>query len=347
MKYIISAGGTGGHIYPALHLAQKLIEDGDEVIFIASNRNVDHQILDHIKDIDIRFYQMDGLSRSLNVKSIYKNIKNIFYTLNVLAKSNKLLKNFKPDYVIGFGGFVTYPILDLAVRKKIKTAIHEQNSYPGLVNRKLASKVDCVFYTFDSSIKYFENAKKLVFSSNPRGDVAQSYDLEHNKENNILLVGGSLGAESINNLGFELAKNSDFNVTLICGERFYEENIQNEIPSNLTLLAYSDSLIEMFNKNELVIARAGATTLVELVYSSTLCIAIPSPNVVANHQEINAREYQKLGLIDVVLESEINTGFVISKIRELLKNKEHYYKKMEDFSDINSVEVIKKELNND
>lgn len=346
MKYLITAGGTGGHIYPALYLAQQLVIQGHEVKFIASDRNVDHLILDDITDFEVLFYKMDGLSRSLSPKSIFKNIKNIFYTLNVSMKSDRLLKRFQPDFVIGFGGFVTYPVLRLATKKDMITAIHEQNSYPGLVNRKLAPHVDHVFYTYTASTKYFSDAKNLVFTSNPRGAVAAEYDEVVLDKNKILLVGGSLGAETINQVALELAKKTNFDVTLVCGERFFNQYSLDKLPDNLTLLAYSKNLVELFKQSQLVIARAGATTLIELVYSNTLAIAIPSPNVVANHQQLNAEDLQNSGVLEYILEAELDIDHLLKMMDKMINNQQLYYQQMQQFASIDSVALIQKELLN-
>ncbi len=343
MKYIITAGGTGGHIYPALNLAKSLKEDGDEIIFISSSREIDKQILKDIDGIIIKHYKMDGLIRSFSPKAVVKNLINVVSTIIVFIKSLYILLTFKPNAVIGFGGFITFPIVFLSTFLKCTSAIHEQNSYPGLVNRKLSSKVDIVFYTYESSLKYFTNTKKLVSSSNPCGILAKDKG-DNVKQGSILLVGGSLGAEKINDVGFLLANQTDYDITLICGNRYYEDNKGKELPSNLTLIEYSNELVNLIKSHELVISRAGASTLIEVIYANTLTIAIPSPNVVANHQEINAKELADANLIKYIIEDELTLDLLLDDIDDMFNNKEMYYNNMLNYSTKDAIKIIKEEM---
>ncbi len=345
MKYVITAGGTGGHIYPAMTIADELVKQGHSVLFIASSRDIDKSILKDVDTYEVRHYKMTGVDRRKSLSGLFKNIVFLFYLVITFIKVLFLFLKFKPSSVLGFGGFITYPVLTMGRLFSAKTAIHEQNSYPGLVNRTLASKVDVVFYTFDSSLKYFKNTNKLIHSSNPRGSIVKDMDIK-TKENTLLLVGGSLGAQTINELGISLAKNTNYEITLICGDRFYEENKDISI-SNLTLLPYSDKLMELIQASELVISRGGATTLIEILYSNTLSLIIPSPNVVQNQQEINARELKDMGLLDYLNEDELKLDNVITKLNNLINNKDSYYKNISEYSTKNGCEIIIKELCNE
>ena len=350
MEYIITAGGTGGHIYPAMTLANKLTSQGHKVTFVASKNGIDKSIFSRKSDITYKVVYEDlrGFNRDKNISTMFFNFLNCFKLLYILVKYIFKLRNKRYKAVIGFGGYITFPIVYAAKVKGIKTFIHEQNSYPGLVNRKLSSKVDVVFYTYESSTKYFPKAKKLLFTSNPRvdevKDIKENYTGEINTTDTILFIGGSLGAEKINDIAIQFAiANKEYKVTLVCGSRYISEI--NSKPVNLRLVDYLTNPIEDFLTNDFVITRAGATTLVELVVSMSKSIVVPSPNVTADHQTKNALEFEKLGFIEFIPENELT----VSRINDKIENWNHNYLKVEDkmgsFVNFNVVNLMLKEIN--
>ncbi len=341
MRYIITAGGTGGHIKPAMALADSLVLDNHEVIFIASTRDIDKYLLKDVDTYQVYHLYMDGLSRQISPSGIKRNFKNVFAYLKVDKEVKGIFDKFNPDHVIGFGGFITYPVVSRAIKKGVATSIHEQNSYPGLVNRKLALKVDRVFYTYENSKTYFSGAKKLIYSSNPS---AASVDDSVTNDRDILFVGGSLGALAINNLACELAKETDYNITLICGQRYIDEvDVKYD---NLKMIAFAENLGELIAKSKIVVTRGGASTLIELMYAKTLTLVIPSPNVVENHQETNASELKALKMLDYINEADLSTNNVLAMLNELIAHQDDYYKAMDSYAKISAIDVIKKEILN-
>lgn len=347
MKYLITAGGTGGHLYPALELANKLHEDNHEIIFCATNKKIDRNIIERFDPkFNVNFYNMSGFERKVSLK----NFINIFKFLYVFLKSFILVNKFKPDYVIGFGGYISFGFVASAIILKNKTAIHEQNSYPGLVNRTLSKKVNKVFYTYESSTKYLKN-KNLIFTSNPRIDIVHETlktksDVLKVHDQNVLFIGGSLGAQKINDIAVSYAnENPNIIVNLVTGDRYFDSYSKLDIPSNLRLLKYLNKPIEYFIRADYVITRAGATTLIELIASQCLTVVIPSPNVVANHQFMNANELEKQQLITVINEEDLDVDKLQEKILFLDLNKQKFKKNLKQYSQIGSIDLIKKEIN--
>ena len=340
MKYIISAGGTGGHIYPGIMIADKLTKQGHEVIFIASKRKIDKQIL---KDMNfkVKHYDMSGFERSFCIKSILKNILNLFLMFFVFIKLIFLYSIFRPKVAIGMGGYISYPVLMIARIFRIKTCIHEQNSYPGLVNRKLASKVDKVFYTYETSLDYFNaktNDDKYVYTSNPRIEMAKLYKGKQKKDY-VLFMGGSLGAEAINDLAIEFSKKTNTKVVIVVGNRYFEK--YSKYSSELiTIINYLEEPLLYISEADVVVTRGGATTLIECVALDSKIIAIPSPNVVADHQTLNAKELEKFAIIKVLKESEMNITVLENSINYLMNVKSG----KSVLSKINSLDLILKNI---
>lgn len=348
MLYIISAGGTGGHIYPALTMADRLSEN-DEVIFIAAHKELDHSIIDkHKPNYQVKYWNLSGFSRSFTPRAVCLNIINMFKLLILFIKSIILILRKKPKAVVGFGGYITFPIVRVASLFNVKTIIHEQNSYPGLVNKKLAKRVDKVAISYLSSKKYFSD-EKVEFTSNPRAYVAKFYEVESKpksfEENhmNILILGGSLGAQKINDITVEVARIDKEKIYhLVVGQRYYEEYKKYET-ENLYIYSYLNNIFDYIKYSDLVITRAGATTLLELVYLNKKIIAIPSPNVVANHQEINARELEKESLLKVLIESKLTVDMLLDNINNRLMKDIDMNSKVFNINAIQKLEGIIKE----
>lgn len=340
MKYIVTAGGTGGHIYPGIMLAKELRKRGHEVIFINSNRLIDHQIFDKMElDFPVKHYTMYGFDREMSAQGIYHNLVNVVYTCNVFWKTQRLLLKFKPDHVIGMGGYISFAPVFNARNIDIKTSIHEQNSYPGLVNRKLSKYVDNVFYTYESSKKYFYSQDNLVYTSNPRIDACKNYEGPCSEEY-ILFLGGSLGAEAINEIAYQYAKENNENVILVSGERYFDEMSARKVIDNLQIIAYTSDVLETMAKASVIVTRAGATTLLEAVAMKKLTIAIPSPNVVADHQTLNAKELASIGAIEYISEEELSLQQLKDTIAMMEKKKESYMFNMKSKLNLNSLEVM-------
>lgn len=310
MKIMIAAGGTGGHIFPAISLANYLLSHGDEVLFISSDNNIAHEILDDLA-LNTKFYPMQGLSRDKSFAGLKKNLQ----AVNLLNKAKKQIskdfKSFNPDVCIGFGSYITYPVIKLAKANKIPTIIHEQNSYPGLVNRMLATDVDYVCYTYQTSLEYFKDSKtnpnKYIYTSNPR----ISEITPHQGGDYILVLGGSLGAEKLNEIAQELSLKTDELIILVSGSRY---NVKSR--DNLIVKSYIPDLLNVMKQAKVIITRGGATTLLECCALEKKTIVIPSPNVVCNHQMLNAQELASNGYLEYVSEEDASVDQIYKMIND-------------------------------
>ncbi len=348
-KYIVTGGGTGGHLYPGLMIAEELSKHG-EVIYVASKNGIDKEIIGGQEiDFEVKYWDLRGFSRSFALSAIIRNIITVFKLIIVSIKSIILLAKVRPNTVIGVGGYISFPLVFFGKLFGAKTVIHEQNSFPGVTNRQLGKRVDTVMATYQSSKKYFAE-EKLVMTSNPRIDVASEYVGKQYYEEtgmnpdrtNILVVGGSLGAEVINETIIELAKITlDKDFYLVCGNRYAEEYSGLEI-DNLTVINYLDQPFEYFATADVIVTRAGATTLLELISMEKLVVAIPSPNVVANHQLVNAKEFSRECMLKLIREDNLDLEVITNVINDIIENKESYIANIQKNKPTNAMEQILK-----
>lgn len=332
MNIVITGGGTGGHLYPGLELAKHLQKQGHSIYYIASSNGVDKKIIqkqEGLEHIKIDYWDLKGIKRSIRPSAIYVNIKTGFKLINLLLKSKSFLRSNKIDVVIGVGGYISYPLVSTAARMKVYTIIHEQNSYPGLVNRKLSQKVDKVTVAYKEARKYFN--QKVYEVSNPRVDMTQNYlNKKYNEKLNlnkgkeiVLFLGGSLGAQKINDLFFEFINNdkdNKYQCILISG-MLNNEIANKELGDNI-ILENTNDILEYMATADYIISRAGATTLLEIIYLEKKSIIIPSPNVVANHQYYNAYEFSEERLIYMLLEEKCDFSSFLLKFNELKNDNE-------------------------
>ena len=356
MKIVVSAGGTGGHIYPALAIINKFKEKEKdlEVLYIGTHNRMEKEIIPkhNIRYESIKIY---GFSK----KDILLDIKNIFYIRMAEKKCIKLLKEFKPDLVLGIGGYVTMPVIVAANKLGIKTFIHEQNSLPGKTNMYLQKKVDLIGVSFKESESYFKKAKgEVFFSGNPCGENALSLkpmnkeELGLNKNKKlIVIVAGSLGSATINTKMKEFlhkCKNKEFEVLYITGKNHYDGFIENEkFPENVKVIPYLDNLAALLKNTDLLITRAGASTMSEVLSLNLPAIFIPSPYVANNHQYYNALEIKKHNAGELIEEKELTSEKLNNMINEVLFDKKRYKEMKENLKSLginNSSEIIYKKL---
>ena len=287
MKMIISAGGTGGHIYPALAIINKFkkMDKDFEVLYIGTHNRMENKIVPE-HNIPYKAITIYGF----NKKMIKRNFKNIGYVIKAYHECIDIMKDFKPDVVVGVGGYVTLPVIMAARKLNIKCVIHEQNSIPGKTNRFLAKGVSKVFTSFKDSKKYFSKYATVVYSGNPSGDNVnyldtiskESLGLSKNKKL-VLVTSGSLGSSAMSKKLVDFLKLSakdDYEILFLTGNGNYESFIkENKFSKNIKILPYLDNLAALFKNADLVISRAGAGTISELLMSKTPSILIPSPNV--------------------------------------------------------------------
>ncbi len=338
MKIIVSAGGTGGHIYPALAIINKFQEKEKDldVLYIGTHNRMEKDLIPK-RGIKYEAIEIYGFSK----RDLLLDIKNVFLINKAKKRCLELMKEFKPDIVMGIGGYVTYPVICAANELGIKTFIHEQNSLPGKSNLALQKKADLVGVSFKESISKFNKVKGEVFySGNPCGENAlamEPMDKEtlgfHKNKKLVVVVAGSLGSETVNEKMSEFldkVKDEDYEVLYITGKALYEDFIKNkEFASNVKVVPYLDNLPALLKNTDLIITRAGASTMSEILSLTLPAIFIPSPYVANNHQYYNALEVKNNGGGEIIEEKDLTSDELISKINEVLSDSSKY-KQMKD-----------------
>lgn len=326
MRVIITAGGTGGHIYPALAMINKIkeMEPDSEFLYIGTHNRMEKDIIPKY-NIPFETIEIYGFNR----KNIFKNIKVLKCLIKSKKKCKKMIKNFNPDVVMGFGGYVTAPVISVAHKLGYTTIIHEQNSIPGMSNKFLMKKVDKVFVSLKSSLNYFPK-EKTIFSGNPCGEDAVKKEALDKKELGlnknkklVLIVMGSLGASNVNNYIISIKdqfQDKDYEILFVTGKKDYEIIIENKFPSNVKVVAYVDSLTRIMKNTDIIVTRAGASTLSEIIALNIPSILIPSPYVPNNHQLKNAYDLVNNNAGILIEEKDLNGNILIEKIDELFNS---------------------------
>lgn len=322
MRVIISAGGTGGHIYPALSIcdALKKIDPFVEILYIGTTDRMEGDIVPRHK---INFYGIKA--RGLDRKFSLKNIKSLYYLVSSYIETRNVIKKFMPDIVIGVGGYVTAPVIMAAHSLKVKTLIHEQNSVLGLTNRFLSKYVDCVCTSFkDTKV----DAKKVIYTGNPCGEYVKykfdkkELDLTPSKKL-VLIVMGSLGSQTVtNHLKNILSKFNDkkYEVLIATGNNYYE-SFKNMQYKNVKVVPFIDNIKKIFDKVDIMVTRAGATTISEIISYEVPSILVPSPYVTDNHQYKNAYALVENNA-GILLEEDKLESSLVSTIDSLIEDSE-------------------------
>ena len=331
MRVVVSAGGTGGHIYPALAIINKIKEKepNSEFLYIGTTDRMEATIIPELG------YDYVGLEiKGLNRKNPFKNINVLKSFLKAISISKEEIIKFKPDLVLGIGGYVTLPVLYAAHSLKIKTFIHEQNSIPGLSNKLLNKKVDAIGVSLPSSLNHFDK-KKTTYTGNPRSEEVitvekvdkKKYGLSKNKKL-VLFVMGSLGSQTINNMMKEILPKfdkKDYEVLFVTGKNYYDEyKKMKNIPSNVKLVPYLNDMLGVMKSTDLIISRAGASTISEITALGLPSILIPSPYVTHNHQEENAKVLENNGASIIIKEKELTDTRLLEKIDLILNDTKRY-----------------------
>lgn len=299
-KIIISGGGTGGHIFPAIAIADALkrLAPDTEILFVGANGRME---MDRVPRAGYEIIGLDivGIDR----KSLWKNVQLPFKLVKSLWRARKVLKAFQADVAVGVGGYASGPLLMMAGWMGVPTLIQEQNSFAGVTNRKLGKKAEriCVAYT---GMEQFFSKDKLILTGNPiressvsidgkRADALQVFSLDPLKKT-VLITGGSLGARTLNQsvkAGIDQFLQEDIQVLWQCGN-YYFSSLQEELgelPQNIKLLPFLERMDYAYAAADLIVSRAGAGTISELALIGKPVILVPSPNVADDHQTKNAQ----------------------------------------------------------
>jgi len=300
IKIIVSGGGTGGHIYPAISIANalKAKQDDIEILFVGAEGKME------MEKVPAAGYKIVGLPiRGLQRNFSKENLKFFSRLFKSLRKAKKIIKEFKPNAVVGVGGYASGPLLHTANKMGIPSLIQEQNSYAGITNKLLAKKANKICVAYKGMDRFFP-ADKILFTGNPvRKDLAklddlrleaqQFFNLDPNKKT-LLVIGGSLGARTINHSiieNIEALRDEPVQVIWQCGKFYHQEMKEKLAKTNMDNIQLYDFVSRMdlaYACADLVISRAGAGTISELCLVRKACILVPSPNVSEDHQTKNA-----------------------------------------------------------
>ncbi len=342
MKVIFVCGGSGGHINPALALADELKRTmpDTEILFVGSGKRMELRLVPQA-GYTLENIKVSGLERSLAPKKIVGNIKALGYLVAARRQTLSILKDFKPDIVVGTGGYVCYPVLKAAKRLGLPTLLHESNAVPGLTTSMLSGIVDKILVAFDDVAPLYRNPEKIVFTGTPvRGgfltETRERARMKLGVDGRPLVVSfwGSLGAEKMNeiivdfieaNKGSRLfshihATGMNEEDTAALRRRVGGEGYPG-LPEWIDIRPYIDDMPAIMAACDLAVCRGGASTIAELTYTGTPAVIIPSPYVPNNHQEKNARQLEKTGAAVVLLEKELTGESLYEAVSKLLENK--------------------------
>ena len=316
-RFIISGGGTGGHIYPAVAIANELKSRFPEAefLFVGAKDKMEMQKVPHA-GYAIKGLWISGIQRKLTLDNAMFPLK----LASSMWNSFKIIKSFKPDVVIGTGGFASGAVLKAASMLNIPTVIQEQNSYPGITNKLLAKRANKICVAYENLERFFPKDKMILTGNPVRQDLIEAADkseaiayfnLDANKKT-LLVLGGSLGARRINQL---IEKELDFllsqNIQIIwqCGKLYLNDYSKYNEKENVQVVAFIDRMDLVYAAADVVISRSGASSVSELCIVGKPTIFIPSPNVAEDHQTKNAKAISDKNGAILIKESELETQF--------------------------------------
>ena len=338
MRIIISAAGTGGHINPGIAIANKIKEKKPkaEILFIGTNRGLENDLVPRagyeLKTIDVY-----GLKKEFSLT----NLKHMIKTITSRKDVKKIFDEFKPDLVLGTGGYICGPVFSVAISRKIPTVLHESNAYPGRAVKMFSKKVDCILVGFEDTKSKLDGCKNVVVTGTPTKVRKIVISNERKKEilaeigikNDlpiVLIFGGSQGAQKINESVTELIKlkkNEDYQIIWATGpkqydivkENFEKENLYINNLKNVKVLPYIYNMEELINVSDLLVCRSGAMTITEVSIVGKPAIFIPLPSVSANRQEDNALVLKKIGAAKMILNQDVNGEILSEELEEMGK----------------------------
>ncbi|MDF2478361.1 MAG: undecaprenyldiphospho-muramoylpentapeptide beta-N-acetylglucosaminyltransferase [Sphingobacterium sp.] len=300
IRVIISGGGTGGHIFPAISIANalKTMDPANEILFVGANGRME------MDKVPAAGYAIVGLDiQGINRKQFWKNILLPFKLMKSLNKAKKVIRDFKPDVAVGVGGFASGPLLMMANKLGIPTVVQEQNSYAGVTNKKVGAKAAKICVAYEGMEQFFP-VDKVLLTGNPirresvaiegkRAAALEFFGLDQHKKT-ILVLGGSLGARTLNEsvVAFlDLLSKEDVQVIWQCGSFYIDKlrlELEGKLPANVKMMAFLQKMDYAYAAADVIISRAGAGTISELCVVGKPVILVPSPNVAEDHQTKNA-----------------------------------------------------------
>ena len=335
MKVIIACAGTGGHINPGIAIANKIKKENKSanIIFIGTNRGLENDLIPRA-GYELKTVEAYGLSKKISLTTIKNNIK----TIKSIKKAKEIISQFKPDIVIGTGGYICGPVILAAYKLKIPTLLHESNAFPGKAVKMLAKKVDTILVSFNEAKPRIKNAKKIVLTGTPtkikkmnitkeqKEKIIRELGLSVDKPI-VLIFGGSQGAKAINDVIVKIINNKlngKYQIIWAPGQKQYElvkESINVKL-EGVKIVPYIYNMEEVLNICDLVISRSGAMTITEIAKVGKPAIFVPLPNVSNNHQEYNAKVLENVEAAFIIKNDVLNENILNQKIEKIITNKE-------------------------
>ena len=341
MRVIIAAAGTGGHINPGIAIANKIKkeEPDSKIIFIGTTRGLENDLVPRA-GYELKTIDAYGLSKRISID----NIKKMYKTFKGIGEAKKIIKEFKPDIVIGTGGYICGAVVLAAKKNNIPVLLHESNAFPGKAIKMLSKKADTILVSFEDAKSRIENCKNVVFTGTPVKVKKQNYDLNQRKKilNNlnlgvekpvVLIFGGSQGAQKINDAIIDIIENKlnkNYQIIWATGPKQYdiienklsENNIDIKNIENTRIVPYIYNMEEVENVSDLIVARSGAMTITEISNLGKPSILIPLPNVSNDHQMYNAKVLEKVNAAKIITNDSLNGNILNEEINSIIGTKE-------------------------
>lgn len=330
MRAIIVAAGTGGHITPGISIANKIKREEPEskIIFIGTKNGMENDIVSK-EGYEIRHIRAEGLKPGLDLD----NIRILFNMLFGIGDAKKVIKEFKPDVVIGTGGYVSFPIFKVATKMKIPTLLHESNSIPGKVVKIMAHKVNTIMVGFKKTKENMKDADNVVYTGTPTKmltyvppiNLKEKLGLKNDLPI-LLITGGSQGAKKLNENVIQVlnkTKDRKYQVIFVTGKNNYDYAVQNiKNKENVQIISYAYNMEEYMSVADVIISRAGALSLTEICIMGIPSIIIPFPYSAENHQIYNAQVLKDAGAGEVIIEEDLTIDLLKDTLEKIIYNKE-------------------------
>lgn len=339
MRVMIAAGGTGGHVNPALAVAGEIKKQYPEaeICFVGTADRIESKIVP-AAGFPLKTIEISGFKRGFSPADIKANIKTVTRLLKSSGAVKKIINDFKPDVAVGFGGYVSGPVIRMAAKMGIPTAIHEQNAYPGVTNKALAEKVDAVMLTVEAAKERLKCKNEPIITGLPIRNELLTADPEisraelgFDEKPLVLCMGGSLGARAVNEAIIDAiadGRKSKYNYLIATGQyglwvpdKMREKGVDPDIEKNIEVRTYINDMDRCLSAADLVICRAGASSLSEFEALGKASVLIPSPNVTENHQFHNAMALVNNGAAVIVEEKDLSGDALGKEIDRLLSDK--------------------------
>lgn len=355
MRVLLSGGGTGGHVYPAIAIANKIKENHPdaEILFVGTSTGIESTIVPQ-NGYNIKTITVQGFKRKIDLDNVKRGVK----LVKGLNQARKIVKEFNPDIVIGTGGYVSGPVLFCASsNKNALTVVHEQNSFPGVTNKILSKKVDLIITCFEEAKQRFpeKGQNKVVLLGNPvreelltisKEDARNKINIPQDKKM-VLAYGGSGGFKKINDAMIKVVKDmveNDIAFIYATGKRFYNDFIKElndvELKDYQRIVPYLDDMTNSLSASDIVIGSAGATSLSEITALGKASIIIPKAYTAENHQEYNAKSVSENGAGICILESELTDEVLSNTLFDILNNEDKLRSMEENSKKIGKPEAV-------